>query len=362
MHRLVRLSVAISLATTMTFQAAAETLNVSVRAFIPNAVSDNPGYVKIIKDASGKQVAVIASPNPLENVCYLTDQRTFSTDENASARVAMVAAFNVLGSGGASLITDLSDTGTTHAISCDTGSAYCTDKASKTELKWDAPIVTGLVTKFPFSARAANPCIKPDGLAPKIFMNGAVTLNSATGDVSISGSGSKFPSLEAFVTFEANKPASLITLEATGSVLNIPFSRELKGSSLIPIFDGTWKSDDPSNRFTLLIDGRNARFVERAAAGSTLERQLKLQPDKGGLLTGYRANDSETLEFLGFSPQIIPTILSYNPQPSYFTIERRDGAIKLVWAGLLVTKDAKGNVKEVKQPGTGPIKTFTLKR
>ena len=62
---------------------AADSLKLTARAFIPNAVPDNPGYVVPIPTAG----TGIHSPNPLEpDICFQGDDRDFSTAEGKSAR------------------------------------------------------------------------------------------------------------------------------------------------------------------------------------------------------------------------------------------------------------------------------------
>jgi hypothetical protein len=81
---------------------------------------------------------------------------------------------------------------------------------------------------------------------------------------------------------------------------------------------------------------------------------------KGNQAKISRDNSAAVLRHLGFQEAIIPAILAAGPQPSFMDLFRSDGTIVGIWNGLVVTKDAKGKFKAIRQPGTNPPKEYTF--
>ncbi len=307
--------------------------------------------------SSGQNVSVLKSPSPFDNdICYLTDQRNYSSDPNASARITSKATLSLF-DGAAKLVSSSGETGITSAVTCSTGAQFCTDKAGTENLKWGQLSEVGSTITLSIDAAGANPCIVPGFVVPSIRYKGQFRVDTSTGKLAFEGDVSQFPSIEAFVVYQKGTPMVLFQEPAIGTVKNIGDTRHLKKEIGLPIVDGKWRSADSSKRFIVEITGDSYTFTETSASAN-LVRQGKLQVAADGRLMIYRENDAEALKFLNFSPSIIQQIQSRSSQPSYLTFKRMGPMLRASWAGIEVIKDVKGQFKELKQPGQGPIKQY----
>lgn len=337
--------------------AQADTITIAIRAFIPNSIPSNPGYISTITSAAGETITVIKSPNPLEDICYLTDQRTFTTDRNASARVSSMVSIS-LSESPPRIITSSGETGVTHAVKCSNGQQYCTDQASAANVTWGTISVSGSVVSIPVDASASNPCIWPSVVVPNIRYKGQFKLDLNSGKLFFQGEASQFPSIEAYVSYDDAPAVPIFQEAAQGSVMNIGDLKTIQKDISVPIFNGKWTSTDLQRRFTLEIKGDDNTFGERNSSGGSLYRQANLQSYSDGRRIISRPNDLDVLRFLDFSPAIIQEIQRRTPRPSYLVFARSGSKINAFWAGLLVTKDSAGKFREMKQPGDGPTKVF----
>lgn len=124
---------------------------------------------------------------------------------------------------------------------------------------------------------------------------------------------------------------------------------------------GTWTSTDADHRWKLVFRREEPTWTERNTSGAENARMAKLRP--GGRLGVYkitRDNDLDVLKFLGFSDAIRSAILALSPLPSFMILTVDGNALKGDWNGLLVIKDSQGQLREMKQPGETPAKTYTF--
>jgi hypothetical protein len=288
----------------------------------------------------------------------LTDQRTYSFDPGVSSRIASRATISLF-DGPAKIVSARGDSGTTNAIKCTTGAQFCTDKAGIENLKWGQLSEAGSVVNLSIDAAGANPCIVPGIVVPSIRYTGQFRIDASTGKLAFEGDVSQFPAIESFVIYEKGAPIALFQEPPNGTVMNIGSMRHVKKEIILPIFDGKWRSSDPAGRFSIEIKGDSYTFIE-TSGGSTLARQGKIQAAADGRSMIYRQNDSDVLKFLGFTPAIIQQVLARSPQPSYIAIKRTGLTLSGNWAGLEVIKDMKGQFKELRQPGQGPVKAYNF--
>ncbi len=119
-------------------------------------------------------------------------------------------------------------------------------------------------------------------------------------------------------------------------------------------FDGKWESNDPDKRFRLEITGTTVVWIERNK-GAVLSRQVILDTASNKIT---RPNDDSVLTFLGYQQMLRAEIMARGPQPSFMILTRQGPNLVGQWNGLLVTKDKNAHLKELKQPGQAPTKTF----
>lgn len=135
----------------------------------------------------------------------------------------------------------------------------------------------------------------------------------------------------------------------------------------IDAVSGTWTSTDTARRFTLKIEGTTCTWTERASGGRVLVRTVPVTVE-GGQARVYRPNDQEVLAFLDFQTSVIPDILARHPEPSFLILtpaggtEKGSDMLTGEWHGVLITKDMKGKLKEMKQPREVAGKSYMLRR
>jgi hypothetical protein len=328
-----------------------DVVDLELRAFIP---SDAPNALTV--NVNGRPQTAIKSPFEL-TMCYLTDQRAFSSELNKSSRIASSA--RVMLSSSPSLQSVKHAPGPTHAVKCDTGASYCTDTATMTDTIFGPMSVSGDTIEIPVAAAGANPCIWP--AAPSIKYNGKFKVELGSGRVSFVGDVSSYPAIEAVAGYNGiYKP--IFQEKPVGSALtHIIISRSINKSTTLPLSDGLWKSNDAGARFSVKISGSSFELTERKSSGQPLLTSGSLNW-VGGIAIIERDNTTAVLSFLDFSPSVIAEINARNPRPSKLTLKRTIDGIDASWAGLLVTKDAHGKFESMKQPGEGPIKNYQLRR
>jgi hypothetical protein len=338
----------------------AQIAEISIRAFIPNSIQNNTGYVVSIPKQGGGMQFAIPSPSPLDSdICYLTDQREFSELPNQSSRLTATANID-FSTKGASVSSTANATGTTQAVKCSSGQPVCTAVAPTNLLRFLPPVDEPKLLIIPFDLAASNPCITPNFVAPNIKIRGRLIIGKYSGVVIIEGDASQFPSVEAMVQFR-NQSLSLMRGKASGTVFDIATNRPITGTLQLPILQGSRTSTDTGQRFSVKFDVKNYIFTEKNGSGLLHSISGQFALDANGEFIILRTNDATTLRFLGFSEGIIPDILARNPEPSRFVVRNDSTGVSGLWSGILVIKDSQGKFKELKQPSQVPAKTYLLR-
>ncbi|MVZ97926.1 hypothetical protein EUU23_09425 [Sphingorhabdus sp. IMCC26285] len=142
---------------------------------------------------------------------------------------------------------------------------------------------------------------------------------------------------------------------------NITLPREVVSGLRSLYWNGGWQSEDVQTRFQLEIVAPNVDWTERNAAGQMLLVPAQFAPTDDQIKI-ERDNTLDVLAHIGFQPNVADQITAAGPRPSYLVLRRIDGRIEGEWSGLIATKDAAGNLEELKQPGTTPSKPFGFSR
>ena len=207
------------------------TLDIWIRAFIPKTESGQPGYIQIVHGPNGESWTAIPSPSPLDpDICYLTDQRDFSTDASVTSRIWSHAKLTFDLPGSLSLSTNSHGTGTTHAVKCSTGATICKDQAPTTGMNWTNMVGFEHLAVLDIDAKSSNPCITPHFVAPNIEYTCRFLIDWATSEVKFDGTIRKFPSYEAYISFNSGPTHILFREEPIGTVLNLISSRDVHAS------------------------------------------------------------------------------------------------------------------------------------
>lgn len=127
--------------------------------------------------------------------------------------------------------------------------------------------------------------------------------------------------------------------------------------------EGTWRSTDKDQRFRIEFHGDSScDLVERNAKGKELRVTLPViaSEDAKAGYTIERPNDrDEVLEFYDFKPGTRTAILERKPEPSKLVLKRNSkGRLVGNWYGFSISRDASGNLQEIKQPSKMAAKIF----
>lgn len=169
---------------------AADTFVVSIRTFIPSEHPSKSGYMLPVPGKTGKSML----PNaPLLAECFGTDNRSHSTDADASFRF------------GGAMIIDTSAktyklnelTGKTTEYDCEDGTVVCEEPAGVGGFAITDFKAEGTTMRLSYLGNASNPCMT---MAPKISFSGTVTIDIAARTVDLEGMVDVFPSFEAVLT------------------------------------------------------------------------------------------------------------------------------------------------------------------
>ena len=361
-------------------------VHIWLKAFIPKNVSSNPGYIRPVPDRPGQFML----PDPFfADQAYLTDNREFNSDPNASARLTTDFTIVLPDSGAAGLVKGATGKyhfpNPTEKLNAQTGATTARQSADLSVDAMGGPHEVPGKIQVIFQVSARNPLAIQSGIRPvdkglSLFVAAIdysvdMIYDYNSGDLKLKGTFGKFPAFEGYVSKNGAPPVKLIQLAPSGSDVISLFDFGLgMGQQVVETtvnigprsIKGTWQSIDPAKRFRLEIGDATVKFTELNSSGASHARDVPLIPPNAGGST-YRVErpntDTGTLTFLGFSPTIQTEILARAPRPSSLTIVRQsDGTIAARWSGLLVIKDAQGRFKELKQPGEGPIKDYVFTR
>jgi hypothetical protein len=144
--------------------------------------------------------------------CFGTDDRSFSHDPEASARVT--ADFIVWISNSPKVVTEPSKrfkSGPTRKIDCATGRVLATKSASVSNCHIGAPAFAGGTVQVVVGCRASDPLLPfvPEKFTPDLHFSGSFTYKNATRIISFRGDVGAFPSYEAYASLNGG-PFKLI--------------------------------------------------------------------------------------------------------------------------------------------------------
>jgi len=191
--------------------ARADTITLWVNAFIP---SSGPAAITNVPNQPGQTML-----NGGVVGCFLTDQRSFSSDNGASARMTSKITFDLDASGGTNISTSQA-TGLTQRVDCSSGSTdglcsgqAATDNMSFTNIQFDQ---NQQILSFTLDGRASNPCFEWQdiSIAPNIHYKLYFTFNVNNRGWGITGTLGDFPAFEGYMQVNGNAPVTLFNAGA----------------------------------------------------------------------------------------------------------------------------------------------------
>ena len=180
----------------------AQHFKVWAKAFIPNAGIDIAQPVP-----NDNEHTMIPGPHlagiPLDDTCYNTNDRSFSDDVDADAKISLAVDFDVYGPGVANVSHDIPEAGETIRYDCSTGAVLARGKATVSDVSIGQVSYDGGIISFTFDGDASNPLISlPTSLVPAIKIHGTITIDTNKKTVEYKGTVAQFPSYEAYVSVD----------------------------------------------------------------------------------------------------------------------------------------------------------------
>lgn len=355
-------------------------IKIWVRAFIPGTIlkSDGSEYTQTLTGPHYTGQKVIPGPILPTFVGYfLTDNRTFDSNEAASSRMHYAVTADIL-----------AGTLTETARRCDPSRKFralnedpiAEQAADASRIRFEGLQQTpwangGKRITFRLRGEANNPLVP---LSPDIDWDLGVQIEIDSGreiaTFQLSGLIDPFPAHECYLSVNQRTPITVYSLSPLPDTdpwnLVGPPNRPVApgpgstGSSSISIdlggkVAGNWRTNDTDQRFRLQFSGGNVTFIEKSG-GSTLSRVVPYVHALGAYRIERSNNDVGLLSFLGFRPEVQQAIVATNPRPSFLTFYMDGGNLVSQWSGIQVTLNSNGTVNQIFQPGTRPSRPYTF--
>ena len=207
--------------------AAAGTIQVILRTFIPSTHPSKPGYMLGVPNKPGhfmlpKQFSV--GPSAVVGACFATDDRTFSTARDASSRFGgiividtdtLTASFKPI-------------TGRTTEFDCDTGATRCDKVAGAGGFKLTENTMSGDKLTVAYTGEASNPCLP---VAPDIEFTGHIVVDRTKRTVAVVGLVDVFPSFEAILVRPDGSSVFLYKVDPADGAVPTDLSKSSGGGS-----------------------------------------------------------------------------------------------------------------------------------
>ncbi|NOK32240.1 hypothetical protein HMI49_03340 [Corallococcus exercitus] len=343
-----------------------------MRAFIPDPLhaEGGEGFIVPRPNSSAGSLVRLRDADSALNMCFATDDRGFSTDKTSTSRIEtrFTLGLSADGKGTVTPARGRTIAMQTSRVDCATGSTIEQKLGSVDRDNLGEPTVADGVVQVAGQVQGRNVLTPLGASGPAIDYSFDIQWKPATSTLTASINIGSFPAFEVYARrpggswvpvvrqFPAGKPWML-----TGDSFGLFFGRKVE-TVTIPGLTGKWQSPPPESRFALEFNGDRVRWSERSAVGVVLTREVALRELPNGGFRIERPNDAEVLAFLGYQPSLRAQILARSPNPSFMDILWEGDDFRGEWNGLVVTKDAKAQLKEVVQPGGRPAKSFSFVR
>jgi len=388
-HKTFLISVALCLNVSI-ISAQSNSIEVWIRSFIPDVTHAGSASHTILNNPNGSGSLVQVVPKDIprigkiisaitpsscfdpdtDRICFLTDNRGFSSDPGSTARTdtKFTITFNTNGTATVSPGSGRTTTGITKRLNCATG-AILAQMAGKIDRDViGTPAVAGDLVQVIGQITATDqlvPCA-PTLLTPSADCSFDIKWNRSTTELNVDFTFGTFPAFEIYARQPGNSWVPVFqqlplgeAWQLAGDATGFNFATIRKTAAVkVPGLSGKWQSPAPELRFILEIVGNKVNWIERNSLGATLTKEVPILDLGNGNFRIERANDNEVLSFLGFQQNLRNEILARGPKPSFITFRKDAATINGEWNGLIVTKDNQAHLKELIQPGIRPPKIF----
>jgi len=266
----------------------AQTLDIWIKAFIPiYQIGSTPNYVRPVPGKPGKfmipgplsdQVPVIGSVPFLANTCYNTNDRMWSTDKTADAKLSLRIKIKIDNGAVTVLEAPSAEVGETLQFACSTGNITCQKRATANIAGVSQPRFDNGVVIFHLQGDAGNPCIAvPDDLKPSVKFDGDVRIDPTSGTIGFDGSVAQFPAYEMYLTVDGGEPQTIFQ-----SIVNKSEAPDLRKNTDIHAVvrykkSGVWENSDPRWRVSTNFGSGNPMW------NVTMDNiHIRLQRDQQG--------------------------------------------------------------------------------
>jgi len=207
--------------------AAIQTIELWLRSFIPINHEGNPGYMLPVPGNPAH--TMIRDPSPVSISCYLTDQRGFSDEPSASARLGTHIVVKI----GAQATITASDNPPSESVelSCETGMERCRKQVDTSRSNSGPVVKNGDMVRVHVHGQANNACFR---LSPNIHYDGDFIIDLSGRSIRFEGIIGEFPAFEAYARASGG-PIRRIFREppvARSTVWSVPLSRRVETPSV----------------------------------------------------------------------------------------------------------------------------------
>jgi uncharacterized protein DUF4157/protein-glutamine gamma-glutamyltransferase-like protein len=183
-----------------------KSVKVWLNAFIPGSIT---GLTREVTKGPYKGKSVIPGPFSGVSDCFLTDNRGFSDDISASARMHSEIRIDFTRELPGST-EESHATGQTHELNCEDGALECSEQASKSRMKFTKIEKSGLhAIDARLAGAANNPCFTG---SPDIDYEGLLRIDAGLKYVSFVGRIDDFPAFEMYAVAEGGEGKALFQL------------------------------------------------------------------------------------------------------------------------------------------------------
>ena len=206
--------------------ARAREIEIWIRAFIPNRHDSNRGYLQPVPGRPWQTMFKNPLPDRKDLIrrCSRTDDRTFSSDKDASARIGGRATVRL--DWPTVPIGEIHPPSQSVEVDCETGAETCRENVDTSRSKFGPVIAQGDIVRLMVHGEAAHACFL---VAPDIHYDGEFIIDLAANTVRFAGKIGRFPAFEAYFQIDRGPVRAIFQqLPVPGSdVRSVPLPRWL---------------------------------------------------------------------------------------------------------------------------------------
>lgn len=345
-----------------------------IRAFIPNPQNSGAGVGYIFQNLNGESTVSLHNfDQSLPNICFATDQRGFSDNNATTSRLEtkFIITLNSDGTGKITPSQGRTTSGLTKKVDCSTGSIIEQKMGSIDDDIIGTPAVADGIVQIIGQVKGTNLLTPLNAAGPSINYNFDIQWKPSTSTLIAALTISSFPAYEMYARQPGGKWTTIfqqlpIGIPWTlGYVGGTPFGLNLSNiveTKTINGITGKWQTPLPEQRFSIEFTGKKVKWSEKNQTGITFIKETDITEISDGKFKIERPNNEEVLTFLGFQSSLRSEILARNPQPSFIIFYWNGDKLIAEWNGLIATKDTNAHLRELIQPGVRPPKIYDLSK